>query len=735
LYCPGQSTRHAVRSAATAVALWLAASIAPAALAQAPATAPAAEPATLNPEADNNEFVAQYTQTLFSGRSPAEREEAARRLLSRQVQKDRAPVHRALSDAANRDAQFAAARALGDDPIPQPQLIAPLADLLGVSEAMTEAAAAALLNYRDEQALRRWTDFVVARDPTVARPFRVAAVRAARLSVDRTVVLTLIDLLANDRDAAIRDAAADALNELSGQSTRNGRDPALWRQWLGARAAEGAPADAVRTDLLERQRRRRSAPPPDLDATLYRLVQLSPDASKPEAVKRMLASPDPMLRGAGLRVYFQMVRQSGVVLFDKAVLRDYVHDSSPDVRQEAARVLAGLNDQGAVRDVLAQLYADPDPAVRAELCASLARFQDTRAVPKLLDLAGNDPSLTVSVAAARALTAMGPRIAADQGLRAATVGALTRAMALPRAAADASGELRAAYLEALATVADAQLRGLFIGNLNAQQPRVRRAAVAGLGTLGDPQTANAVLNVLRNDPEPDVRTAAVAAMERVASFAGFAGEVYRYTLPGPNGEPDERVRQRAWQAFVALARTANEDELTGWIDQIARGGPADAVDRQVTLLGVKLTRQLDPQKPNPRGAAITREALGEAQMSRTPPQPVQAVPLFRDALAYWRQNNGAPPTITSLSRSLVRAQLAAGQYADAAASTEAARDDQNTQQLLLADLTNEAERLLQKRPDDARRLADLTLKTVVTVTEPARGRLTRVRDAVPGNPR
>ncbi|HEX8911811.1 MAG TPA: HEAT repeat domain-containing protein, partial [Humisphaera sp.] len=700
------------------------------AVAQAPApppvapAAPAPDAGPLNPDADNERHVEQMRRTLFEGRTQDERDDAARRLISRQSRAGRDPVHRALADRANPMAQLAAARAVVEDPVPQPQLIGPLRDLLGTTPAATEAAAAALLNYRDDPtAVDRWLAFVG--DP--ARPNRASAVRPARSAAHVRVIQELVRLVAIEDDAAVRDAMFDALNDATGGTTRNGRDPAAWRQWV---IATRPPVS--RADLLDWQRRRRPPPSPDLDPLLVRLIQAVPEARQPDELKRILASTDPTFRAAGVRVLYQIwTRANGRFVLDPADLRDKIRDAAPEVRLETARLMRLFVVRAAVADVAAQLAADPEPAVRAELCAALGRLADVRTVPQLLALVQADPTMQVKAAAAAALGGMADALQADPQLRGQVIGGLTGTVKLLRGGGDPSGELTAACIDALARFAaraaanpdDAGPLGkLFLSGLASPDGppppwRVRQAALGGLAALGDRQNAAAILDLLaRREPEPSVRGAALDALAGIGSFNTAAG-VYGFSLPpGPppqTGEPSEDVRRRAWAAFLKLADGATPEELTEWarrVDDPRATSPQEAVDRRVAVLRRKLAKLTDPAAPNPEAAARAREEIGGTLLRRPDRRLAdaqQAVLMYREALAYWRANQGAAMTIASLTRSLLAAHLAARQYDAAVALVpQAANAD-----ALLADIATEAERLLRvaKEPAAAGQLANLAL--------------------------
>ena len=177
--------------------------------------APAAESAVEAAERD----LQQLRNTLNDpNASQAQRDEAAKRLLSRQTPEAREILRSTLVDVGNRGGQLAVARALAHDPHPDESLVTPLYALMGSDQSLTEAGAQALAAHKNNaQVLTRLQDFARNRNN---RTGRVAAIRALGTFVDKRAAQTLIDLLASDDESsAARDAAADALIDMAGLSS------------------------------------------------------------------------------------------------------------------------------------------------------------------------------------------------------------------------------------------------------------------------------------------------------------------------------------------------------------------------------------------------------------------------------------------------------------------------------------------------------------------------------------
>ena len=125
--------------------------------------------------------------------------------------------------------------------------------VVAVNYRSDEAGAQALAAFKaSDRARERLTQFAF--NLSMQLPPRVAVIRAMGRLVDKRAAASLIDLLNNDDNATVRDAAADALAEMTGYS-RFGHDVQRWNQWWNQNAARsdadstnsGTPADAWAT--------------------------------------------------------------------------------------------------------------------------------------------------------------------------------------------------------------------------------------------------------------------------------------------------------------------------------------------------------------------------------------------------------------------------------------------------------------------------------------------------------
>src|SRR5688572_13304514 len=89
-----------------------------------------------------------HLRSTLENPEAADKDEAARRLVSRDTPEARAILNNVL-DSAERSGQLAVARALAADPSPNAQFIGPLQKLLSNDPQLTEAAAQALAQFKD----------------------------------------------------------------------------------------------------------------------------------------------------------------------------------------------------------------------------------------------------------------------------------------------------------------------------------------------------------------------------------------------------------------------------------------------------------------------------------------------------------------------------------------------------------------------------------------------------------
>lgn len=622
-------------------------------------------PADSTAEAVQKEIEDLHAVLMDRAAGAPDRERAAARLLSRGRAETDAILLSVLRDGSNREGQMAVARALAAAGSANTDFIGPLADLIGDRD-MTAPAAQALASYKTSDAARQiLTRFATQGHQPAA--VRTAVILALGKLLDKRAAATLMDLLENDANALVRDAAADALVEMTGL-TRYGRDPQQWSRWW--RANRLKPDVLWYYDLLNRNATRAS----ELDKRLAQLrehlmkilredYQRLAAEDRPRRLTAWLSAGSEDLRLVAVQMVYDEVsvgRPVAPAVFES--LRAMVGDTSPEVRIAVARTLGAANDPGAVDSLLKQLAQENEADVRREIVAALGPTKDLRTVEPLLQRLG-DESFAVARAAADALREKAEtlRDRENESLAAQVAAALlerfrgtsNNAALLP---------LRQSLAECMARLAHPSHLTVFYGLIGSDRETVavRRAALRGLGLIGNPDSANMIVTALA-DSDRTVRLDALNALRTTASwsYANVIGERL-----SPSVESDPAVRDRAWEVLSSLLEKAPPRDLAQWADRFGRpeGGIADQ-QRRLAVLQV-LEKKLSAAE-EPRRLAAARQSMGETLLRLGKAD--EAAAKFREALDYW-ESTGAGPSVTDyLSQQFMEATLAARRYADAAA--------------------------------------------------------------------
>jgi HEAT repeat protein len=625
----------------------------------------------------------------------SDRDEAARRLISRRTPEARQIIRAALVDLSRSGARIAAARGIASDPYPGEEFIEPLLAMLGSTRNLADAAAAALSNYKNNRdvllGLTRRVNALQEAEGT-----RIAAIRALGTLSERRAAETLIEALRRPEESqAVRNAAADALVVMT-RLTENGRDFPRWLQWWEANRNKSEvefrtdilTAKSVRLELLEERYKLLGDELTDLLTAMYRDT---PDAARPDRLMRYLKSAQPEIRLVGARIIKDDKIEARI---SPAVAREYlrtmVGDSSAAVRLEVAEALGALNDAEALEPLLAQLAQEPDPLVRGAIAEALANMRDLRVVPELLRLL-EDPSITTAKAGASALFALGELMREkDPPLATRTAEALRRTLE-QRTGDPGAVALREACVEALVPLRADELAGTLRGLLSSREtPRVRRFALKALGELRDEKNSDAIAESL-DDPDSSVRLEAVIALGKSAALQYADVQLYRRL--DPNIEPDASVRAQAWTVIESVLPEMSKEQLTRWADRL-KSDP----NRRFSILQA-LRDKLIKDRDDPSLAAV-RQQIGETLMALN--RPGDAVPYFRGALEYWRGEGAENMSTVTLMEQLLTAYLLDKQYAEAAQFVADAISRSPANQQLGSNIRRETERLRDaERLDDA----------------------------------
>lgn len=615
------------------------------------------------------------TVLLSKSAAQADRDEAALQLFSFQTPEARSMLLNALRNGGH-DVLLAVARALADDPHPDPQFVEPLAALLGGERNLNEAAARALARLGNFPAARQHL-LEFARDGHESVGSRVAVVHALGSIVDRQVAAELVNLLNDPHEAdAIQSAAAAALLDMTGLGDL-GSQPDGWKKWFDANSAK--PDDAWRLMVYETRdarlqviAERHSRILTQLDAILTDQFQNAPD--KNAAVMHDMNSPEPEIRAIGARLIRDAFLGGIAVPTDvqEQRLTALVSDSDPQVRLEAARTLKAINYSAAFDAMLAQLSRERNADVKIALIGALAQIGDLRAVPALRKLL-HDPSLAVAAAAAEGLRGLATALYKSDINAAHDLAMELWSVYQQRANEPGSPEFQAACVEALAPLREPSLVLPLTHLLDPDQTEhMRAAALHALGELADPNTDDAIRNWLPQEPDATVRVDAIDALGKTGSFGADADALYSFFGP-QSTERDPTVRDRAWTVFQGLLPGAPKQVLNQWVQRLAR----EPEHRLAVLLELDRKLAADNDQEN---LAPAEENTGDTYMKLG--QPDQAAIFFRKALEYYQQQHVANVVTEGLVTELMNALLKAKKYPDAARFAEqiisANRADQQT---------------------------------------------------------
>ena len=482
-----------------------------------------------------------------------QREQAARALLAENTDASRQALVRYLEDASDPMGQLAAARAVVAAGNVDRAFLVPLRLMMGTDRALTEAAAQALARFQDNpEAVRLLVNFASARQQRETD--RLMVIRAIGTLADRAAAEFLVSLLLRDDDSPrIRNAAGDALIDMTGETT-NGRDAARWQAWWTANAKK--PEAQWKQEIIARQATRfvqmRSQYEQlvnELQNTLAQVYEATPTAQQPALLLTYLRSSHAEIRRFGaITAYNDAMAAKPIGQEAREQLRSMIGDASREVRLAVANALLATNDPGALDALLLQLQREPDPEVRAVFAAPIASIGDLRAVPALRALL-KDNAMIAATAAASALRELGP-IIHDRNPQLAHEIAVDLRTALDRAGTGpASLAFREAIAESLVPLRDPEMMQTLYRLLrDADSTRIRWAALRALGELKDAKAADTIARYLE-DRESGVRLEAVRALGKT-SPAEHAGELYRRM--NSVEETDSSVRDEAWNVLQTL---------------------------------------------------------------------------------------------------------------------------------------------------------------------------------------
>jgi HEAT repeat protein len=614
-------------------------------------------------------FAADDPLLAAAGNAPGiDRDEAARRLVDRDTPESRTQLESILQNGNIPADQAAVARALAQSSSPDPKLIPILTGLLGPNSALTEAAANALANYRQNPAafdpLRRFIDN--AGNPN---PSRIKAVHAVGNVVDPVPADAdyLVNLLNQpNQNTGIKDAAAQALADLTGMNDL-GKDARRWQQWWNGN--KNKTTDQFRAMLLSYRvaqynllKQRNAQLAASAAERLRAAYNSSPLAARDNLVLGYLNDSAPDIRVAAI----DLVSDNAIHGTSPAIitrLTSLISDSDSVVRLSVADFIykpPGF-DAVIVGPLLDQLAVEKNPAVKKAIANALGKLQDPqvipRTVPPLIAMLKSGQSDDIK-AAANAFVNLGEKLRASDQAKANQVSAVIRQILKPPQAQPPADDVRAACVNALAALRDPLSFDFFINSFNgvpAETVEVREASLDGLGNLGDTRADQVVADQL-NDNDPVIRLKAAAALRTVAT-QGFDQAIYQ-KMTAADTEPDTRAY--LWQAMQHLFDQENPAQLKHWTTQFDKDPEKKLVTLQKLANAFQRAIEADHTAGNAqREAADSDEAasneqeiadaiLAVKQPGETRPTAAQIADAIKHAtiaLNYWRQPSKSEPGV------------------------------------------------------------------------------------------
>jgi HEAT repeat protein len=595
-----------------------------------------------------------------------QREEAARRLLSRATPESRKILNDALVNLTSGSA-LAVVRALADDQRPDPELVNPLFAALveNRSSEFTRACAAALANYKDTPNVLARLIGTVQHTPPYAEAVRRETISALGKLVDKRAAEVLVGLATSPAEQPrIRLAATDALVDMTGL-TEFGQNFDQWAAWWAPNARKSdmefrndvLPRRAARNDqihqrwndLVEEVRRTYT--------TRYRTAAAP---QQPEILLSYLRSTSPEVRtiGAGI-ARDEVAGNKPLPASVRDQLRYMIGDSDPAVRLGVANALAKINDPASLAPLLTQLAQESDADVRASLAEALGPINDLQAVPALLRLL-SDASKTAATRAAQALELLGPKIRAESpDLAKQTADALRQALAA-RPPGAANNDVRAAMVDAMTPLKQEQLLQdplyLMLRPRPDESPDIRRRVLKAIGTIGNPQSAPRIATYLEDD-EPLVRLWAVRAMGNMPTAYEYAEPLFRRM--DPTVERDASVQDEAWLVFQTVLPALSIERLNSYAARF------QSHPQHQFVVQAALEDKLKAANNQPALADLW-ENMGETLMKPENNDPRNAAVYVRQALDFKKNiPNIQPVVLVRLRENLMRALLRSRQYREA----------------------------------------------------------------------
>jgi HEAT repeat protein len=376
-----------------------------------------------------------------------------------------------------------------------------------------EDAASATLLAAEEQRAHGHEDVAIAlydavRSADVPRPCRLGATRGAIVS--RRSVPFLLEQLGSD-DRAIRDVALGAIREMPSSGLADA---------LHARLASAGPDLRLQLTLALRDCHNeasfavvRAELADDSEAVrLAALTVVSAVGQGPELATALLdvvaAGRSPAEKQAAMEL---LTRMEGGAEVDRVILGRLAADETVDARIDVIRVLGDRRVQDAVDDLLAQAR-DPNPRVRVAALRAMRRMVGPREVAPLVAVLKSESEGPARMDAIRALVSA----CGDDGASGARM--------LVELTQSSNASDRDAWTRVLTAVGYPGALPVLLERLGDEDPEVVADTVGHLSRWPDPAPIEALLALMGDVANPEVRRRAVSAVLQLVANAADRGQ-------------------------------------------------------------------------------------------------------------------------------------------------------------------------------------------------------------------
>ena|GEM_PF-1251538 len=575
-------------------------------------------------DAEQKEFNTLTGQLSDPSRSPKTKLEAAELLLAKQYPQ----AVDALKDflaGENLAAKIAVAQAIsrGNGTAPRSDFIDPLLAMLTGSDAeVRPAAAKALAVYKDDAVVDKLV--TIASDRKRERAVRIDTMAALQSALDKRTVDALVRLL-DDRDATIRDAAADALANLTNikafrtnrrlakQWWNRNRDkpPSKWLAELADSLARGKAELEVDNNRLRER----------LAQALRDLYNAVPQVQRETLLLGFLSDPVAEARLAGA-ILAEAKIAGGETISAKLQtrIRAMVKDPDPSVRQASVMLVAHQGDAEALGALLAGLKTEETQGVRQAILTALGHLKSPEALPAVLaGIASNYDSVAGAAALALSRIASAKPLTGDVLSKAGSA-LVRRYKQKGQEDQTAAVAMREAVLTAMGVIRHKSFLSVLRSALKDAEATVRLAAVNSLAQAGQAADADSIA-ALVGDADRGVRVASIAALGKLGGRKHLATILKR---TDPKAETDQAVRKKAWEVAIGLLAGADATTLEAEAQRLE--GRDDAINQRIEILEM-LVSVLNTQNSDKLPQALRR--LGQALLSGA--RPAEAAGHFRKA--------------------------------------------------------------------------------------------------------